>query len=86
MSEACSTRTTRSSIRFTSPFCLGNDDEVFPAGLYDVLTTEAVHEGNERTVYQRISTVIIVVAGGTTRYREVAPSDLDEAARQHATV
>lgn len=82
MSEPGSTRTTRSSLQFSDPFCLGDDDEVFPAGHYDVLTTEAVHQGNIRTIYQRISTVLIVVEGGTTRYCEVSPADLDAALLQ----
>lgn len=81
-SELGSTRTTRSSLRFSNSFCLGDDQEVFPAGHYDVLTTEAVHQGNVHTVYQRVSTVLIVVEGGTTRYCEVSPADLDAALLQ----
>ena len=83
MSEPGSTRTTRSSLQFSCPFSLGDDEEVFPAGLYDVLTTETVHQGNVSTVYQRVSTVLIVVEGGTTRYCEVSPADLDAALLQH---
>lgn len=82
MSEPSSTRTTRSSLRFNNSFCLGDDQEVFPAGHYDVLTTEAAHQGNMHTVYHRISTVLIVVEGGTTRYCEVSPADLDAALLQ----
>ncbi len=55
MSEPGSTRTTRSSLQFSCPFSLGDDEEVFPAGHYDVLTTEAVHQGNVRTVYRKRS-------------------------------
>lgn len=82
MSEPGSTRTTRSSLQFRCSFSLGDDKEVFPAGHYDVLTTEAVHQGNVRTVYQRVSTVLIIVEGGTTRYCEVSPADLDAALLQ----
>lgn len=84
MNEPGSSRTIRSSLQFNSPFHLVNYDETFPAGHYDVLTTEAVHEGNDRTVYQRTSTFLIVIDGGTTRYCEVAPSDLDAAIRQQS--
>lgn len=79
MIEADSTRTTKSSLHFKSPFRIGANAEIFPPGLYAVLTTEAVHEGNGRTVYRRISTVLMVVEGGRTRHCDVAPSDLDAA-------
>lgn len=84
MNEPGSSRTIRSSLEFNSPFQLVNYDETFPAGHYDVLTTEAVHEGNERTVYQRTSTVLIVADGRTTRYCEVAPADLEAVIRQQS--
>jgi hypothetical protein len=79
MIEAGSTRTTKSSLHFKSAFRIGADAEVFPAGHYDVLTTEAIHEGNERTVYRRVSTVLTIVAGARTRYCDVEPSDLEAA-------
>jgi hypothetical protein len=82
MIESISTRTTKGTLNFRSDFRIGKDDELFPAGPYEILTTEAVHEGNERTVYRRISTVLIVNEVGKTRYCEVAPSDLDDAVRR----
>jgi hypothetical protein len=84
MMEATSTRTTKRSLTFKSAFRIGSDDEVFPAGLYEVQTIEAVHEGNERTVYQRLSTVLIVAEPGKRRYCEVDPLDLEEATRRDA--
>lgn len=79
MIESGSTRTTKSSLHFKSAFRIGANAEVLPPGHYAVLTTEAVHEGNERTVYRRVSTVLTIVEGGRTRYCDVAPSDLEAA-------
>ena len=84
MTETGSTRTTKSSLNFKSAFRIGKDEEIFPAGPYEVQITEAVHEGNERTVYRRMSTVLIVKETGKRRYCEVDPSDLEEAARRDA--
>ena len=76
-----STRTTRRTQAFQRPFILGKDQEIFPAGSYDIVTTEAVHEGNERTVFIRISTTLLVKSRGMTRHYEVRPADLEEAMR-----
>jgi hypothetical protein len=81
MTSADSTRTSKRTQFFRRPFQIGKDDEVFPAGPYEILTREAVHEGNERTVYVRISTTLLVKSMGSTRHCEVRPADLEEAIR-----
>ena len=85
MTPAGSERTTTRSHTFSAPFRIGKGGEVFPAGTYDIQTREAVHEGNERTVYVRTSTILIVRTIGTTRYCEVDPAQLAEALGQDAT-
>jgi hypothetical protein len=79
MSQAGRTRTTRRTLQFGAPLRLSAQNETLPAGRYDTVTTEAIHQGNERNVYQRISTVLIIVNGGTTRYCEVHQGDLEGA-------
>lgn len=86
MNHASSTRTTRSTLQFLAPFSVCAQQEILPAGVYDTLTTEAIHQGNEHTVYQRVSTVLIVVDGGTTRYCEVDPRDLAGAETLHTRI
>lgn len=82
MTVAGSTRTTRATRMFRRPFRLGKDQQVYPPGPYDILTTEAAHEGNERTVYVRVSTVLLIKSPGTTTHREVRADELEEAIRQ----
>lgn len=76
------TKTTRRTRIFRRPFQIGKDAQVYLAGPYDILTTEAAHEGNERVVYVRISTVLLIKSLGTTTHREVLAEDLEEAIRQ----
>ena len=80
--DAGSERTTTRSHTFNAPFRIGNGEEVFPAGVYDIQTREAAHQGNARTAYVRTSTILIVRTVGTTRYCQVDPAQLDEAQRQ----
>jgi len=86
MSQTGSVRTTRRTLQFHAPFTLGLQNETLPAGHYDTVTTETIHPGNEHTIYQRVSTILIVVDGGTTRYCEVNPSDLAGAKTLHTRV
>lgn len=81
MTAAGSTRTTSRLHTFRAAFRIGKDEEVFPAGTYEVRTTEDIHEGNEHTVYVRTSAALIVRTPGTTRHCEVKPAELDEAMR-----
>lgn len=69
-------RTTRSQVTFGSPFTLAELDAALPPGTYDVDTDEEVIEGNERTVYLRIATVIHVRGIGTTRTVTIDPAGL----------
>jgi len=72
-------RTSRSSVTFHSPFQLKSLDEPQPAGTYDVETEEEIIEGNERTVYRRVATLLYVRGTGITRIVTVDPQDLEEA-------
>ncbi|WP_126174381.1 hypothetical protein [Altericroceibacterium xinjiangense] len=54
-------------------------DELHPAGTYDVDTDEEVIEGNERTVYLRVATLLHLRNGGTTQTVTVDPKDLEHA-------
>lgn len=72
-------RTTRSTITFTAPFRLAGVAETHPAGSYDVETDEEVIEGNGRTVYRRVATLLFVREGNMTRMLTVSPVDLDAA-------
>lgn len=72
-------RTTRSSVSFDAPFRLMGYDDPFPAGTYDVDTEEEIVEGNERTVYLRVATVLCVRTTGKMQLLTVDPSDLSAA-------
>jgi hypothetical protein len=72
-------RTTRSTVTFAAPFKLEELDEVQPAGTYDIDTIEQAFEGNERTVYVRVETLLYIRSAGTTRTVTVDPNGLDDA-------
>lgn len=72
-------RTTRSQVTFKAPFTLAEVDGLQPAGTYDVDTDEEVIEGNERTVYVRVATLIHLRNGGTTQTVTVDPKGLQAA-------
>ncbi len=72
-------RTTRSSVTFAAPFKLKALDAVQPAGTYAVETDEEIIEGNERTVYRRIATLLFIPRDGTTAAVTVDPADLEAA-------
>lgn len=72
-------RTSRTTVEFQSTFQLKSLDAPQPAGTYDVVTEEEIIEGNERTVYLRVATLLYVHSTGTTRIVTVDPTDLQEA-------
>ena len=59
-------------------------DAPLPPGTYDVDTDEEVIEGNERTVYLRIATVIYVRGVGSTCTVTINPSVLAAALQRDA--
>jgi hypothetical protein len=72
-------RTTRSQVTFSAPFSLAEIDEIQPPGTYDVDTEEEIVEGNERTVYIRVATLIHLRTEFTTRTVTVNPKGLEAA-------
>lgn len=72
-------RTTKSSVTFRAPFELRELDEAQPAGTYDIVTDEEIVEGNERTVYIRVATLLHLRKGGTTRIVTIDPAGLQAA-------
>lgn len=72
-------RTTRSSVTFRSPFRLKGFKAPEPPGVYAVETDEEVIEGNDRTTYVRVATLLYIEAGGTIRTVTVDPADLQAA-------
>lgn len=72
-------RTTKSSVTFRSAFQLKGLDQPEPAGTYEVEVDEEIIEGNERTIYRRIATLLILRSGSTTRTVTVNPGDLESA-------
>jgi hypothetical protein len=72
-------RTTRTKVTFRSAFKLPGFDCPEPAGTYDLEVDEEILEGNERTVYLRIATLIFLRSGGMIRTMTVNPADLDAA-------
>ena len=73
---AMTIRTTKSRVTFNRPFSLKGVDGVQPPGSYEVETDEEVIEGNERTVYRRVATILYLSAGGTTVSCTIDPDDL----------
>lgn len=72
-------RTTRWSMTFAAPFRLSAFDAPLPAGTYDIDTEERIIEGNERTVYLRVATLIHVRTTGKVETVAVDPKELDAA-------
>jgi hypothetical protein len=72
-------RTTRSQVTFAKPFALAEIDDLLPPGTYDIDTDEEVIEGNKRTVYIRMATMIHIRGLGTTRTVTIDPSGLNTA-------
>ncbi|WP_066703821.1 hypothetical protein [Sphingobium amiense] len=72
-------RTTRTSITFKAPFHLTALDETLPAGTYDIDTEEEIIEGNERTVYLRVATLIHVRTHNMVQTFTIDPKELQAA-------
>lgn len=72
-------RTTRTQVTFAAPFRLKEIAEQLPPGTYDIDTDEEAHEGNERTVYVRVATVIHVRGPYGSRMVTIDPLGLDAA-------
>jgi hypothetical protein len=64
---------------FAAPFRLSALDALLPAGTYDIDTEEEIIEGNERTSYLRVSTVIHVHSSGMRQVWTVDPKELEAA-------
>ncbi len=79
-----SLRTIKSSITFSAPFKLEGWEEAQPAGRYDVETDEEVIEGNGRTIYRRVATLLIVRSRAMTQTITVDPSQLEAALARDA--
>lgn len=72
-------RTTRSEVTFLAPFVLAELDEPQPAGSYVVETDEEIIEGNERTAYVRVATLLYLESGAMTRVVSIDPTGLQAA-------
>lgn len=72
-------RTTRTTIAFAYPARFKGIDETFPAGTYELETDEEVSEMDDRTVYRRVRTLLLVKTLGQVRTVDVKPSELDAA-------
>ena len=79
-------RTTRTQATFKEPFQLPELDGPQPAGSYDVDTDEEVIEGNERTVYLRVATILHVRSPGSTRFVTIDPAGLKAALERDAAI
>ena len=71
--------TTRTQVTFAAPFRLKEIAEQLPPGTYDIDTDEEVHEGNGRSVYVRVATVIHVRGHHRSRMVTIDPVGLDAA-------
>lgn len=69
-------RTKISEVTFTAPFRLPGFRAPAPAGTYKVEVDEEAIEGNDRTVYRRVATLLIMQEGASTRSIAVQPHDL----------
>lgn len=72
-------RTTRSSVTFKAPFRLSAWNDLLPAGRYDIDTEEEAVEGNERTVYVRVATLLYVRTTGMVQTVSIDPKELQAA-------
>jgi hypothetical protein len=72
-------RTTRSSVTFKAPFRLTALDEILPAGTYEIETEEEIIEGNERTVYVRVATLLYLRTTGMLQIVTIDPKELQSA-------
>lgn len=74
-------RTTTRTVVITEPFRLGGDEQLFPAGTYEVSTDEELISELSFTAYRRIRTTMTLADTGTGITRQVLsiePARLDE--------
>ena len=64
---------------FASPFKLGKDAEVYPAGAYVVETKEEAVERGGYAAHVRTATTLVIATATGTSSRQVKGTDLDEA-------
>lgn len=64
---------------FNAPFRISAFDDPLPPGTYPVETEEQAVEGNERTVYVRVATLLRVSTGGMIQTLTIDPAELDAA-------
>ena len=67
-------RSTRETIQFNHPFRLTDDDELLPAGSYEVETIELQIEGISFVAYRRLSTTM-TLRQPNRRTEQVVPID-----------
>jgi hypothetical protein len=79
-------RTTRTQVTFCSPFSLPELDGDQPAGTYEIETDEEAVEGNERTVYVRVATLLHIHSPGSTRTVTIDPAGLAAALERDAAI
>lgn len=79
-------RTTRKQVTFKAPFSLPELDGLQPAGTYDVEIDEEVIEGNERTVYVRVATLLYIRSLGSTRTVTIDAGGLEDALGRDAAI
>src|SRR5271169_2563239 len=76
------TRTTRKTMEFGSPFSLESIGRMLPAGSYEVVTDEELIEGLSFPVYRRVATMLLVPTQsnqGSIEMLTVDPLNLAEA-------
>lgn len=79
-------RYTTRRIVFVSPFTLGKDQEIYPAGAYDVETREELIERGGYSAHVRTGTMLIIPTATGTRSRPVEGRDLEEALARDGNV
>jgi hypothetical protein len=73
------TRTTRRTVTFHSPFSLAAVGRPLPAGDYEVVTDEELIEGLSFPVYRRVATTMLVPTQsypGSVEMLTIAPPEL----------
>ena len=80
------TRTTRTTVTFTRPFCLSAIDTPQPSGTYTVDTDEELIDGLSFLAYRRVATLLHLPSTsrrvGVTEIVTVNPSELDAALKR----
>lgn len=74
-------RTTRASYMFGAPFRVAALDATLAAGTYDVVSEEEIIEGNDRTAYVRVATLLRVRTGNLVQTVTIDPALLQDAVR-----